>query len=145
MAGIRRFSSGTPGIIGMSALDAATNIWEQIDVTSVQKKSESLAAIIKERLSSETVFSDLALIGPGPGPEGGSQISMRHPKAYEIVQALIERGVIGDFRAPDIIRFGLCPLFSSHEDVYNAMSHLAKVIESKVYEDSRFSNRAFVT
>ncbi len=145
MAGIRRFSSGTPGIIGMSALDAAMIIWEQIDVASIQRKSESLAAIIKERISNETVFSDLALIGPGPGPEGGSQISIRHPKAYEIVQALIERGVIGDFRAPNIIRFGLCSLFLSHVDVYNAMTHMAEVIESEAYADSRFSNRAFVT
>ncbi|MBO6557842.1 MAG: kynureninase [Pseudomonadales bacterium] len=143
--GIRRFSSGTPGIIGMSALDAAMNIWEEIDVVSVQQKSESLATVIRERLRHEAAFSNLELFGPGPGPEGGSQISMRHPNAYGIVQAMIERGVIGDFRAPNIVRFGLCPLFLSHVDVYNAMNRMAEVIKSKAYEDPRFSSRAFVT
>jgi len=145
MTGIRRFLSGTPGIIGMSALDAAMAIWEVTTPEAVQKKSVSLANVVRERVKNESAFSALALIGPGPGPHGGSQVSLRHECAYEIVQALIKLGVIGDFRNPDIIRFGLCPLFLSHEDVFNAMDRLAEVLESRLYEDPRFKTRSFVT
>ena len=143
--GIRRFSSGTPGIIGLAALDTALNIWSDINLAQVQSKSVSLARVITGYLDTNPVFSDVCLAGPGPGPEGGSQISLRHDKSYEIVQALIERRVIGDFRAPDIIRLGLCPLFLSHVDVFNAMNHLAEVLESGCYKEPRFSQRAFVT
>lgn len=145
MPGIRRFLSGTPGIIGMSALDAAMQVWNKTTPQAVQQKSISLANVVRERVKDESVFSVLEPIGPGPGPAGGSQVSLRHESAYEIVQALIERGVIGDFRNPDIIRFGLCPLFLSHEDVYQAMDHLAEVLDSREYDDPRFKTRSFVT
>jgi kynureninase len=144
-AGIRRFSTGTPGIIGLSALDAAMDLWQHISVEVVQRKSISLANVVKARLQNDPAFSGVSLAGPGPGPEGGSQLSLRHPKAYEIVQALIESGIIGDFRAPDIIRFGLCPLFLSHVDVFNTVKVLAEVLESRVYEEPRFMERRFVT
>ncbi len=144
-ADIRRFSSGTPGIIGLSALDAAMDLWLNIDTESVQRKSVSLARVMKERLSEDKVFSEISLIGPGPGPEGGSQIAFQHEHAYAIVQALIERGVIGDFRTPDIIRFGLCPLFLSHVDIFQAMDVLAEVLPNGIYREKRFQTRSFVT
>jgi kynureninase len=130
-ADIRRFSTGT--------------IWQRATIDAVQRKSVSLASIICECVENEVALAELSIVGPGPGANGGSQISMSHPKAYEIVQALIERGVIGDFREPDIVRFGLCPLFLSHSDVFEAMTILVEIMTSKAYLDARFSTRSFVT
>lgn len=144
-AGIARFASGTPGILGLSSLDAALDLWHNIDVESVQAKSVSLANVVKDFLGNDPAFSAMAMIGPGPGHQGGSQVSLRHKHAYAIVQALIEVDVIGDFREPDIVRLGLCPLYLSHLDVFDAMQRLREVLTSEIYLEPGFSERQFVT
>jgi kynureninase len=143
--GMMRFTSGTPGIIGLSALNAALDIWQQTSVEAVYAKAASLADVLVQRLRTEPLLSDLKLVGPGPRNDGGSQLCLSHPKAYGIVQALIERNVIGDFREPDIVRLGICPLYLSHSDVFEATERLIDVMKSEAYLDPRFSTRAFVT
>ena len=78
-------------------------------------------------------------------PRRGSQVSFSHPDGYAIVQALIARGVIGDFRAPDILRFGLAPLYLSHADIWRAVAALRDVMDSRAWDDPRFARRAAVT
>jgi kynureninase len=75
----------------------------------------------------------------------GSQVSLRHPDAYAVVQALIERGVIGDFREPDLVRLGFAPLYVTHADALGAARHLAAVLERREHEQPRFGTRAAVT
>ena len=89
-------------------------------------------------------FRYISLDGPGEtiSAQRGSQVSLRHPDAYAVMQALIERGVIGDFRAPDVLRFGFTPLYLSHADVAAAAAVLCEVLESGVWREPRFSATA---
>ncbi|HYE52451.1 MAG TPA: kynureninase, partial [Azospirillaceae bacterium] len=82
---------------------------------------------------------------PAEAEARGSQVSLRHPDGYAIVQALIARGVIGDFRAPDVLRFGFAPLYVSHADIFDAVAHLADIMRTEGWKDPAFSRRAAVT
>jgi len=88
---------------------------------------------------------ELTLASPRDGRLRGSQVSFRHPEGYAIMQALIARGVIGDFRAPDLLRFGFTPLYSSYADVWDAVEHLKAVLESGEWKAARYNERAAVT
>ena len=87
----------------------------------------------------------LRLVSPADPEQRGSQVSYAHPDGYAIVQALIARGVIGDFRAPDILRFGFAPLYLRHVDVLDAVLALRDVLATRAYDDPRFRDRALVT
>ena len=87
----------------------------------------------------------LKLASPRDAAERGSQVSFAHENAYPIVQALIEHGVVGDFRMPNILRFGFSPLYLSHMDVVRAVGVLGKIMESGVWQDTRFQARGAVT
>ena len=89
--------------------------------------------------------ADLEVVTPREDERRGSQVSLRHPEAYAVVQALIARGVIGDFREPDIVRLGFAPLYVTHADALAAAQHLAAVLEAEEHDEPRFSARAAVT
>ena len=129
--GIAAATVGTPSILAMTALDAGLDIALRAPLHLVRAKSERLADILIGGAGLEPALS--------PGIPRGSQVSFRHPDAYAIVQALIERGVIGDFRAPDLIRLGLTPLTLRHTDVAEAAGALRHVVETGFYRRSRFS------
>ncbi|MFN3433179.1 MAG: kynureninase [Sphingomonas sp.] len=139
--GMKRWLVGTPPILGMASLEAALAIWDAIDMAAIVVKSAALFAILAEAGAA----AGLACVTPADPAQRGSHISFRHPHAYEVTQALIARGVIGDFRAPDVIRLGLTPLYLSHADVWHAGEHLRHVIATDAWRDPAFATRNAVT
>lgn len=139
--GISRFAAGTPKILSMSALDEALTIFDSVDMRVVETKARRLGDFfltVGERLGLEPAC-------PRVGERRGAHVTFHHTAGYAIVQALIERGVIGDFRAPDLMRFGFSPLYLSWEDVWNAAEALREVVKSGVWKEPRFSERKAVT
>ena len=142
---VRRFQVGTPAILSLSALDAALDVFAGVDMERVREKSMALGQLFLELVESECAGLGLEIACPREPSRRGSQVSLRHPQGYAIVQALIARGVIGDFRTPDILRFGLPPLYLRYADVRDAVGHLKEVLETREYEEARFQVRATVT
>jgi len=122
--GIDRMRVGTSHVISLSVLDAALDVFDLIDREQVWNRGVELVS----RLLAGFDSLGLEVITPREPAERGSQASFRHPQAYAIVQALIDRGVIGDFRTPDVARFGVAPLYLSHEDIANALAELSDVL-----------------
>jgi kynureninase len=111
----------------------------------VRKKSLALARLFVERVTESCAGFDLTLASPSRDDERGSQICYAHPQGYAIMQALIARGVIGDFRAPDILRFGFTPLYTRFVDVWDAVDTLRDVLASGEWDQPAFKQRAAVT
>lgn len=141
--GITRFLSGTPAILSMTALDAALTVFDGLERAQIRTKSEQLGTYLIHLV--ESIDVELALISPRDPSQRGSQISFRHPLAYPIVQALIEADVIGDFRAPDIVRLGFNPLFNTFADIEQAARVLKRVLMTGEHLEPRFSARKRVT
>lgn len=141
--GIDRMRTGTPVILGLSALDAALDAFDGVDMAVVAAKSARLCDLFIEAV--EAACPDLVLATPRYARARGSQVSFRAAEGYAIMQALIDRGVIGDFRAPDIIRFGFTPLYVSHEDAVRAAETVADVVTRGLFDDPRYKVRAKVT
>jgi kynureninase len=141
--GIDRMRVGTPPVIALAALDAALDVWEIADIGDVRERSVTLSQAFIEGV--EAACPGLALASPRDPAARGSQVSFRHPEGYAVMQALIARGVIGDFRAPDILRFGFAPLYNGPEDVERAVAVLAEVLDSRAWDRPEYRRRAAVT
>jgi kynureninase len=140
--GIDRMRAGTPPILGLAALDAALDAFEGVDTADLRRKSVELTSSFIDLVHEQT---DLEVVTPARPEERGSQVSLRHPQAYGLVQALVERGVVGDFRTPDIARFGFAPLYIRHVDVFDAVAALCTVLDRREYADPAYAVRAAVT
>ena len=142
--GITRMASGTPPVLALSALDEALTVFDGVAVDVLREASLSLTdyflALVDERLGS--VFE---VITPREHDRRGSQVSLRHPAAYGVVQALVERGVVGDFRTPDVARFGFAPLYVTHADVHDAVDHLVEVMAREEHLRPAYATRNAVT
>lgn len=141
--GIDRFLVGTPPILSLAALECGVDTFNGISMEAVWKKSIALFDMFKRLMNDRC--PDLVCVSPGDSSGRGSHISFRHPHAFEICQALIDAGVIGDFRAPDVIRFGLTPLYLRYEDVWVAVEHCAAIVNSRGWDQARFRTRKKVT
>jgi kynureninase len=141
--GIRRFAVSTPHVLSFAALHAALDIWERVDLAAVRAKSVALTSLFIDL--AEAACPRLRLVSPRDPARRGSQVSFSHPDGYPVMRALIERGVQGDFRTPDILRFGFAPLYLRHADVYDAVAVLAEVLESEPWRDERYTRRHAVT
>jgi len=141
--GIERMRVGTPPILQLAALDAALDVWDIADIRDVRARSIALAEAFIAGV--EAACPDLALASPRDPAARGSQVSFRHPEGYAIMQALIARGVIGDFRAPDILRFGFTPLYIGMEEVRGAVAIIAAVMATAEWDRPAFRARARVT
>lgn len=141
--GIERMRVGTPPILQLAALEASLDIWDQVDMDALRARSIALCDAFIAGV--EATCPDLSLASPRAGDQRGSQVSFRHPQGYAIMQALIARGVIGDFRAPDILRFGFTPLYTSDDDVQGAVSALAEIMATGSWDQPQFHFRARVT
>lgn len=124
--GIERMRVGTPPILALAALDAALDVWDDVDLRDVRRRSIELSQAFIAGV--EARCPDLVLASPRDPARRGSQVSFRHPHARAVMHALKARGVIGDVRAPDILRFGFTPLFLTDVDVTHAISVLCDVI-----------------
>jgi kynureninase len=142
--GITRMASGTPPVLALSALDAALDVFDGVTVDVLRAGSLSLTDLFI-RLVDERLGSEFEVITPREHHRRGSQVSLRHPEAYGVVQALIERGVVGDFRTPDVARFGFAPLYVTHIDVYDAVEHLVEVMAGDEHLRPSYAVRNAVT
>lgn len=142
-AGIERMRVGTPPILQLAALDAALDVWEGVDMQDLRARSLALQEIFISRV--EDGCPDLTLASPRDATTRGSQVSFRHPQGYAIIQALIHEGVIGDFRAPDILRFGFTPLYLSPEDIAQAAETLIAIMAERRWDRPEFHARSKVT
>ena len=144
-AGVRRFTAGTPAVLGMTALSAALEVFDDVDMNALRAKSLALTDLFMELMQPLETAYGFELVTPIPHAARGSQVSYTHAHGYAVMQALIDAKVIGDFRAPDIVRFGFTPLYTSFTDVQNAVQRLETVMRSGHYLEPRFSERAKVT
>ena len=143
--GISRFLVGTPPVLGMAALEVGVDLFLEADMAAVRAKSISLSQLFVERMEPLTQRWGFELASPANPAERGSQVSYRHPQGYAIMQALIARGVIGDFRAPDILRFGFTPLYTTHTEVAAAVDHIGAVMAASEWDRPEYKVRSAVT
>jgi kynureninase len=141
--GIERMRVGTPPVLQMAALDAALEIWDQVDMQALRARSIELS----ERFIAgvEAACPELRLASPRDPKLRGSQVSFHFHEGYAAMQALIARGVVGDFRAPDIIRFGITPLFIDEGDIDRAVEIIAEVMSKRLWDREEYKTRSAVT
>jgi kynureninase len=155
-SGIGRFACGTPAVLAMRSLQCGLEVFALAEglggMAALRTKSVALAELFIARVESACAGQGLALASPRDPGERGSQASFAHPDGYAIMQALIERGVVGDFRAgaaasgePNLLRFGFTPLYTRFVDVWDAADTLADVLRGGVWREERFARRAAVT
>ncbi|HSF64301.1 MAG TPA: aminotransferase class V-fold PLP-dependent enzyme, partial [Paracoccaceae bacterium] len=141
--GIERMRVGTPPVLQLAALEAAMDVWDIASIEDVRARSLELTDRFIAGV--EATCPDLTLATPRAHDARGSQVSFRHAEGYAIMQALIARGVIGDFRAPDILRFGFTPLFIGPAEVDAAIAVLADVMGHRLWDRPEYKTRAKVT
>ena len=141
--GIGRMRIGTPPVLALAALDVALDAWEGVEMADVRARSIELS----ERLIAgvEASCPTLDLASPRNPDNRGSQVAFRHPEGYAVMQALIARGVIGDFRAPDLIRFGITPLYLEEADIDRAVEILIEIMASDAWDTPEYRTRKAVT
>ncbi len=142
-AGIERMRVGTPPVLQLAALDAALDVWDGVEIADLRARSIDLCEAFIEQVEAACPMLELAT--PRDAAMRGSQVSFRHPEGYAIMQALIARGVIGDFRAPDILRFGFTPLYIGLDEVAGAVKILAEIMETGAWDRPEYKTRARVT
>jgi kynureninase len=153
--GIQRFVCGTPAMLAMAALECGVDVFSQAQahggLPALRRKSLALTSLFIELVEARCGGHGLTLVTPRDAAQRGSQASFAHrdhngaSAGYAIMQALIARGVIGDFRAPDLLRFGFTPLYTRFVDVWDAVEHLNAVLTSGEWREARFNQRAAVT
>ncbi|WP_206185369.1 kynureninase [Sphingosinicella sp. CPCC 101087] len=141
--GIDRFLAGTPPILGLAALESGIDTFDGVSMERLWAKSIALFDVFHGLV--EARCPELICISPRGPDQRGSHISFRHPHAFELCQALIAEQVIGDFRAPDVIRFGLTPLYLGFEDIWHAVDRMARILETESWREPRFAVRGKVT
>ncbi len=142
-SGIERMRVGTPPVLQMAALEAALDIWDEVDMDALRTRSVALCERFIEGV--EAACPDLKLASPREADQRGSQVSFRFEHGYAAMQALIARGVIGDFRAPDIMRFGFTPLYIDEDDVDRAVSVLSDIMQNNLWDREEYQTRSAVT
>jgi kynureninase len=143
--GITRFLCGTPPVLGLTALECGVDLMRRADMREIRKKSLRLGVLFTERMEQRCAEFGFKLVSPRDPQLRGSQISYAHPNGYEIVQALKARDVIGDFRAPNILRFGLTPLYLRYADVVEAVERLRDICLNRAWDKAEYRERAAVT
>ena len=142
-AGIERMRVGTPSIIQLASLEAALDIWDGVDMQEIRTRSIALSELFISEV--EKNCPQLTLASPRDPAQRGSQVSFHFEEGYAAMQALISRDVIGDFRAPDIMRFGFTPLYLDEKDVIGAVEILADILATNAWDTPQFKNKAEVT
>jgi kynureninase len=147
--GIARYLCGTPPVISLAALECGVDTLLAAEplggLEALRRKSVALTELFVELVETRCAGRGLSLASPREAARRGSQVCFAHADGYAIVQALIARGVIGDFRAPDVLRFGFTPMYLRFADVWNAVELLVRVLESEEWRQARFHERAAVT
>lgn len=144
-AGIRSFLCGTQPIVSMALVACGLDIFAQTDMQAIRRKSLALTDLFIALVEQECAGQNLALVTPRDHTYRGSHVSFRHPEGYAVVQALIARGVIGDYREPEVMRFGVTPLYLRFIDIWEAVQHLKAVLVQGEWDQEKFRARGLVT
>ncbi|HEX4857986.1 MAG TPA: kynureninase [Usitatibacteraceae bacterium] len=144
-AGIERFQCGTPPILSLAGLRCGLATFDGVDLQLVRAKSLALSALFLHLVEAQCAGMGFRCISPRDPDARGSQLSFAHPHAWPIMQAIIDRGVIGDFRQPDLLRFGFTPLYQRYTDIWDAVAILREVMLSSAWDDARYRARNIVT
>ena len=142
--GIVKFLTGTPSILALAALEAGLNTFDGISMADLQAKSRKLSDLFVSEVEVRC-GAEVRLASPRDPARRGSHVVIAHPEGYAVMQALIVRGVIGDFRAPDLMRFGFCPLYNRFEEMVQAAEILADILGTGEWDQPRFHRRSKVT
>jgi kynureninase len=142
--GIMPFLTGTPSVIALTALDAGLDTFEGIAMADLEAKSRALLKLFIDEVEARC-GNEVHLFGPRDLAQRGSHVCFAHPQGYAVMQALIARGVVGDFRAPDLMRFGFTPLYTRFEDAWRAADALADILASREWDRPQFKERRKVT
>ncbi|GAB3060726.1 kynureninase [Intrasporangium mesophilum] len=137
--GVTRFRVGTPALLSMAGLEASLDVWADVDLSLVRAKSLALTDLFIELVDTELRGLGVEVVTPREHARRGSQVSLRTEHAWAKMQALIERGVVGDFRAPDLMRFGFTPLYTTYTDVWDAVRVIADVLGAGTWRQARFA------
>ncbi len=143
--GMLQFLCGTPPVLSMASLDAALELFNDIGIASLREKSLALSTLFIGLVEQSELAADLHLLSPRDATERGSQLAWSHPQAYGLCQAWIERGVIADYREPDLLRVGFSPLYNSFRDVWTAVEKLRELVQAGDHLDARWRVRQQVT
>ncbi|GLU35465.1 kynureninase [Trinickia caryophylli] len=143
--GIARFLCGTQPIVSMSLVEAGLDVFLETDMHAVRRKSLALTDFFIELVQARCAGQALTLVTPRAHAQRGSQVSLEHPHGYEVMQALIARGVIGDYREPSVLRFGFTPLYTRFVDVWDAAEALRDVLTRATWREPAFAQRHTVT
>jgi kynureninase len=144
-AASRQLQAGTPPILSLVALDEALKLFADVDVGSLRSKSMALSDLFIALVEHLLPGHDFVLASPRDPQHRGSQVAFSHPEGYAIMQALIARGIIGDFRAPDLLRFGFAPAYTRFVDVWDAVAALEHLMSDRGWDRPEFRARAKVT
>jgi kynureninase len=143
--GIRRFLCGTQPILSLALVECGLDIALEADIAAVRAKSLALTDRFIRLVEARCASHPLTLITPREHAARGSHVSFRHPEGYAVMQALIARGVIGDYREPEVLRFGITPLYVGHTDVWDAVDTLRDVLDTRAWDRPEYFRRAAVT
>jgi kynureninase len=141
--GIDRYLSGTPAVLATVAVDASVELILEAPMAAIRAKSIALGELFVELAGRHC--KELELASPREGAHRGSHVSYRHPDSYPVMQALIEAGVVGDCRPPDLLRFGFAPLYLRYVDVWDAVMKLAEILGTRAWDRAQFRSRKAVT
>jgi kynureninase len=142
--GMIRFLTGTPSILALAALDAGLATFDGIAMADVRAKARALSQAFVDAVEARC-GDEVRLASPRDPARRGSHVVFAHPQGYAVMQALIARGVIGDFRVPDLMRFGFTPLYTRFVDAVRAAETLAEILQSREWDSARFHARTKVT
>lgn len=143
--GIIRNQCGTQPILSLAALDAALDVWDDVDMASLRRKSLALCRTFIDLVEQRCGAHGVTVAGPRNMEERGSHVSLHHAQGYAVMQALIAANVVGDFRAPDMIRFGFTPLYTSFADVWDAVEIMARILDGREWDQPQFLAKKAVT
>lgn len=138
-----RMRVGTPPILQLATLDAALNVWDDVDMQALRAASVALSEQFIEEAS--VACPQLSLISPRDSAQRGSQVSFSFEHGYAAMQALIDHGVIGDFRAPNVMRFGFTPLYLDADDISQAVKIMATIVNDGIWRDAKYQTKSRVT
>jgi len=138
---MRRFLTGTPPILSLAALEDGLRTFEDIQMAELRGKSETLGDLFLGLAAERLAEFGVTPASPADAGQRGAQVSLRHPEGYALVQALNARGVVGDFRGPDLMRFGLAPLYVRYVDVWNAVEALRLILVNEEHRVDHFRRR----
>jgi len=141
---ITRFLTGTPSILALAALEAGLDTFAGVAMSDVEAKARALSQLFIDEVEARC-GDEVRLASPRDPSRRGSHVCFAHPEGYAVMQALIARGVIGDFRAPDLMRFGFAPLYNRYADAFRAAEILAAILDTREWDEPRFKARAKVT